>query len=1106
MFQLRNALITPPLLPALLTCLAMAMPLCAGSNASSTYLTTSANPATYGQVLTISATVTSGATGKVTFYDGVTVLGIASIAGSQAALRTPLLPAGTRQLRAYYGGDTVYAASTSPEFRQTVAASASAGFKKPGYLQMPAAPGASAYASALTVNDFNGDGRPDVAVVYRSQAKLGVMPGNGLGGFALPVECTIGGTGQAITAADFNGDGKADLAVATSAGLSILAGAGDGTFAPATNIALTGLYYGVVAGDFNGDGNVDLAAASDGVLVLLGNGNGTFRNPARYAAGRLFGTIMAADFNGDGKADLAGLTSYYVAILRGNGDGSFQNANTYGNGWSWLYRIAVADWNGDGKADVAVSGEDNAISLFSGIGDGTLPQEPTVINRYSYGLTPGDFNGDGRTDLLSNDDNGTAVLFGAADGTLLNPASYILSLRTAPFVTGDFDGDGTTDALAATEDPCLALLAGGAVPDLTISSSHRAPFTRGQTGAFYTLAVTNAGDVPSSGTVGLVDFLPSGLTATDIAGDGWTCVTASATCTRSDSLAADASYPPVRVTVNVAADAPASVTNVAVVTASGDRNPANNTASDATQVRAAASTTLASSANPATLGQPVTFTATVTAGATGNVTFYDSATVLGAAALAGGRAAFTTALLPSGARAVWALYNGDATYGPGASATLSQVVSAGASAGFRSISAALATETGDERLVTADFNGDGKTDVARYRSYYSPTGRKYLYVAAVSLGRGNGTFQPATEFNLESSADILVAADFNQDGKTDLAGINGYFQSSVLAGKGDGTFQAAVAQSLTLPDRVYAAVAADFDGDGLTDLALSGSDTLNVLLGKGDLTFQSPLRGSGGRLLGVGDFNADGKADLVTNTSGTFRVLLGNGDGTFRAGASGDSNSSNANALAVADMNGDGKPDVITAYFSTVTIFLGKGDGTFQEKTGRQGVDTTQIWVGDFNGDGKPDVAVSGSYSNVGIMLGNGDGTLGPVATFGANNGSYVSVAAAADLDGDGKLDLLAGNTQSLFSFLGGAPAGLAISVTHSGGKFLTGQTGRTYLIATSNPGFTAVTGAVLLADTLPAGLHQPPSPARAGPAACTRCSAPARTDWRVDRHSRILC
>ncbi len=121
-------------------------------------------------------------------------------------------------------------------------------------------------------------------------------------------------------------------------------------------------------------------------------------------------------------------------------------------------------------------------------------------------------------------------------------------------------------------------------PDLAITKSHTGNFSVGQTGATYTITVSNTGHGPTSGTVTVLDSLPTGLTATAISGTGWACTLGTLTCTRADALAATNSYPAITLTVNVAANAPSLVTNTATVSGGGETNVANNTANDPTTV------------------------------------------------------------------------------------------------------------------------------------------------------------------------------------------------------------------------------------------------------------------------------------------------------------------------------------------------------------------------------------------------------------------------------------------------------------------------------------------------------------------------------------------
>ena len=124
--------------------------------------------------------------------------------------------------------------------------------------------------------------------------------------------------------------------------------------------------------------------------------------------------------------------------------------------------------------------------------------------------------------------------------------------------------------------------------DLTITSTHTGSFAQGQVGATYIISVSNSGSSPTRGTVTVTDNLPIGMSATALTGGGWNCTLAQLTCTRSDQLDANARYPAVMLTVNVALTAsPATLTNSATVSGGGEQNKNNDSASDATSLTCA---------------------------------------------------------------------------------------------------------------------------------------------------------------------------------------------------------------------------------------------------------------------------------------------------------------------------------------------------------------------------------------------------------------------------------------------------------------------------------------------------------------------------------------
>lgn len=137
--------------------------------------------------------------------------------------------------------------------------------------------------------------------------------------------------------------------------------------------------------------------------------------------------------------------------------------------------------------------------------------------------------------------------------------------------------DGTAYAI---NDAYLFGVGQGA--SLSVTSTHASNFTPGQNGAQYTLTVTNAGSAATSGAAVVTDTLPGSLTPVSIAGSGWSCTQPAGPCTRSDPLAAGASYPAITLIVNVAANAPSPVTNTATVSSDGATNSINSTSNDVT--------------------------------------------------------------------------------------------------------------------------------------------------------------------------------------------------------------------------------------------------------------------------------------------------------------------------------------------------------------------------------------------------------------------------------------------------------------------------------------------------------------------------------------------
>ena len=694
----------------------------------------------------------------------------------------------------------------------------------------------------LVVGDFNNDGRLDAVAIGGGGNGLNIWLGNGDGTFQNPLAIALPYTPESLVTGDFNGDGKLDiLVIGESLSLpppppalpappkfyaTVLLGNGDGTFQAKPAFLLGTGTFTITTGDFNDDGSLDLVVTDvqppSGVGVttgsiswMQGNGDGTFQAPQTIFTGVTYGTLLAADFNGDGNLDLIGLVSSpgaggIASIFFGNGNGTFRTPQPLpfpGIGSPPWAPTFAGDFNGDGKLDVygSAPGGPNNLGGYLLLGNGNGTFQTAQATTFS-GLV-GDFTGDGHLDVLTTNDSGPIAYLSDGKGNFQQAIPSTSSAELTPSALGDFNGDGRLDFVTFNSSAPLVVSGNG-------------------DGTFQVKPATSV-----SGTVPLVSGDFNGDGNLDIT-DGTNVFLGNGNGNFQIGAAIPGSTPLIRVEAMAAGDfngdgrldlAISEGGILEILLGNGDGT-----------FRLAAAPTLTAPSSPFFF-PPVGSIVTGDFNGDGHLDI--------AVAGLGGLSPAIDVLLS----------NGDGT--------------------FHSLSVSLiglpATPY-TPTLLTGDFTNDGHLDLVLELSNgtLGAPGGAYLL-----LGNANGTFQaPQALQAVPSGYSILgiAAGNFTKSGFLDLVTVsappptmpNATEELSFLRGQGNGTFAAPSITSLNVGFGIASepTLVGDFNGDSNLDFVFNSS----LVLGNGDGTFQAPQALPANESNPVaGDFNNDGRLDIA---------------------------------------------------------------------------------------------------------------------------------------------------------------------------------------------------------------------------------------------------
>ncbi len=929
--------------------------------------------------------------------------------------------------------------------------------------------GVSSHPVGIAALDVDGDGDLDIAVTDSSTDYVYIFTNNGSGTFTLSAHYSTGDGPYALASADVDGDGDLDLITANYNGnnISVLKNStqvqisslsptinslnvtkssnvtvtfnqamNSGTLTTSTIEvygSLRGKYSGTVSynsgthaatfdptNDFgpgenitvlvktgvqNGDG-VSLSTPYRWSFTVAASAQGSFGARQDYAIKGTPTYAVTADMNGDGLPDVvtANQSNNNVSVLLNDGSGGLGTADTTYVGATSPTALAVADLNGDGYMDVVTTNKygSNSISVLMNNGSGGLntPVTYPVVDNNLPGIAIGDINGDGYNDIIvvNYTNNQDAIFLNNGDGTFT--AQTPVTTGTGPWgvTLSDVDGDGDLDIISADDDgQSISVLKNNG--DGTFAAK-----TTYSIGSVYPNTVV-AGDVDGDGDNDLVTSNANNGNVTVLLNDG------SGTFSVSSNYSTN--NPSSAILMDADGDgnldivtSETSLNKVAVL-----KNNGNGTFQSATYYSVGSYPQSVSGCDidgDGDLDIVAANNGDTTISVLKNVELVNvssvspSANALNIAASSNITATFSTSMN---------------------SATLvdSTVIVKGSLSG--KISGAISYDGPSKTMTfnpTSDFLPGEEVSITLTSDIKDTSGVGLLQSLTYSFmvhasGSGNFAYQDTMVDN--GYTRTLTPGDIDGDGKVDLIGADDYINRMKFFRNNSGTFDSLYTiTGLAGPDILKAA---DLDNDGDLDFiaASTSANTMTPIINNGDGTFtaKSPVTiGYNNVNVVLKDIDNDGKPDVVVNGGGSQQVYIYYDDaGNYSySGYSYFTDAYGIKDFAAADVDNDGYNDIITAHnegsgADYVDIIRNVGDRTFASPVKYSiGNDISTLAAADVNGDGYIDVIVGNSDSlTFSVMLNNGDGTFGTPVDY--EVGYSVGQIVPGDINGDGKIDLV---------------------------------------------------------------------------------------------------